>query len=92
MYLHIYKYWNIFRSETRNARSTRGCRVETVGVSRVKSRRPVCDASGAYRAIYVARFEAAVYVLHAFQKKSQETAKMDIELARSRYRMIGAKS
>lgn len=27
------------------------------------------DASGAFRAIYVAKFEAAVYVLHAFQKK-----------------------
>ena len=48
--------------------------------------------SGGYRAIYVAKFEAAVYVLHAFQKKSQQTAKMDIELAKVRYRMIGGKS
>lgn len=31
----------------------------------------VRDASGAYRAIYVAKFETAVYVLHAFQKKTQ---------------------
>lgn len=52
----------------------------------------VRDESGAYRAIYVAKFEAAVYVLHAFQKKSQRTAKMDIELAKVRYRMIGGKS
>ena len=51
----------------------------------------VRDASGAYRAIYVAKFEAAVYVLHAFQKKSQQTAKADIDLAKARYRMIGGK-
>lgn len=47
------------------------------------------DASGAYRALYVAKFEAAVYVLHAFQKKTQQTAKTDIALAKVRYRMIG---
>ncbi len=29
-------------------------------------------AAGAYRVIYVARFEDAVYVLHAFQKKTQK--------------------
>jgi phage-related protein len=45
-----------------------------------------------YRAIYVAKFEAAVYVLHAFQKKSQQTAKVDIEFAKARYRTIGGKS
>jgi len=49
----------------------------------------VRDESGAYRIIYVAKFEAAVYVLHAFQKKSQQTAKADIDLAKVRDRMIG---
>ena len=37
----------------------------------------------AYRAIYTVRFEGAVYVLHAFQKKSPKgikTAKADVEL------------
>lgn len=43
---------------------------------------------GAWRAIYVAKFEAAVYVLHAFQKKTQQTSKEDIELARKRYQQI----
>ena len=43
----------------------------------------VRDESGAYRAIYVAKFEAVVYGLHAFQKKSRQTAKMDIELAKA---------
>lgn len=51
----------------------------------------VRDSSGAYRAMYVAKFEAAVYVLHAFQKKTQRTAKTDIELGKARYRMIGGK-
>lgn len=49
----------------------------------------VRDVSGSYRAIYVAKFESAVYVLHAFQKKSQRTARPDIALAEARYRMIG---
>lgn len=46
---------------------------------------------GAWRAIYVAKFEAAIYVLHAFQKKTQKTRKDDIELAKKRYKQIGAR-
>ncbi len=46
--------------------------------------------AGEWRAIYVAKFEAAVYVLHAFQKKTQKTPAGDIELARKRYKLIGA--
>ncbi|ROZ61429.1 type II toxin-antitoxin system RelE/ParE family toxin [Ramlibacter sp. WS9] len=44
------------------------------------------DAAGAFRVIYVAKFADAVYVLHCFQKKSQKTSKMDLELAARRYR------
>ena len=40
--------------------------------------------AGEHRVLYVARFEDAVYILHAFQKKSQQTARRDIELARRR--------
>jgi phage-related protein len=42
------------------------------------------EASGAYRVIYVAKFEAAVYVLHCFQKKTQQTSREDIALATQR--------
>jgi phage-related protein len=42
-------------------------------------------AGGAFRVIFVARFVEAVYVLHAFQKKSQKTARADIGLARMRF-------
>lgn len=52
----------------------------------------VRDASGAYRAIYDAKFATAVYVLHAFQKKSRQTAKRDVELSKARYKLIGGKS
>jgi phage-related protein len=47
-------------------------------------------AGGTYRAVYTVRFAAAVYVLHAFQKKSRkgrETPKSDMDLVRRRLRM-----
>lgn len=43
---------------------------------------------GEWRVIYVAKFANAVYVLHAFQKKTQKTRREDIELARRRYQQI----
>jgi len=47
----------------------------------------VRDPNGAYRVIYVAKFTDAVYVLHAFQKKTQKTARADLDLAMQRYRI-----
>lgn len=47
----------------------------------------VRDRYGAYRVIYVAKFTDAVYVLHAFQKKTQKTARADLDLAVQRYRI-----
>lgn len=44
------------------------------------------DKDGWYRIIYVAKFENAVYVLHSFQKKTNETSKADIDLATARYK------
>ena len=41
-----------------------------------------------YRVIYVASFPDAIYVLHAFQKKSSKTASRDIQLAREAYAEI----
>ncbi|HEU5136831.1 MAG TPA: type II toxin-antitoxin system RelE/ParE family toxin, partial [Steroidobacteraceae bacterium] len=45
----------------------------------------VRDSTGAFRVIYLATFENAVYVLHAFQKKTRKTARLDIDVARIRY-------
>lgn len=37
-----------------------------------------------HRVFYVASFSEAVYILHAFEKRSRKTPKRDIELARKR--------
>jgi len=55
-----------------------------VGVQEIRVR----DVAGAFRVIYIARFEEAIYVLHAFQKKTQKTGPLDLELARQRYRRL----
>ncbi len=44
------------------------------------------DADGAFRVIYVSKFETAIYVLHCFQKKTQKTSREDIALATRRYK------
>jgi phage-related protein len=46
------------------------------------------DAAGAFRVMYVAKFDNAVYVLHCFQKKTQKTSKADLNLAAQRYREL----
>ena len=46
------------------------------------------DDAGAFRVLYVANIKDAVYVLHAFQKTTQQTAKRDLDLAASRLRQI----
>jgi len=43
-----------------------------------------------HRVIYVAKFFEAVYVLHAFQKKSQRTRKPDLDLAKTRLKELKA--
>jgi len=44
---------------------------------------------GEWRVIYVVKHHEAVYVLHAFQKKTKKTSKQEIDLARQRYKQIG---
>lgn len=46
---------------------------------------------GEWRVLYVAKFGDAVYVLHAFRKKTQRTLRSDIELAARRYQEIAKK-
>jgi len=41
-----------------------------------------------HRLIYLGKYEEAVYVLHAFQKKTQKTSKRDVETARHRLARI----
>ena len=58
--------------------STVGAGVNEIGVR----------AGGQFRVLYVAKFAEAVYVLHAFAKKTSKTAPRDIEIGRRRYAMI----
>ena len=44
------------------------------------------EKDGAFRVIYVAKFEDAIYVLHCFQKKSQKTGSDDIAISLRRYK------
>jgi len=52
------------------------------GVEEIRLR----DDSGIYRVLYTARFAEAVFVLHAFEKKTQRTSQRDIEIAKTRFR------
>lgn len=45
----------------------------------------ISDPSGAFRVIYSAVFADAVYVFHAFQKKTQATSSRDLDLAAARF-------
>lgn len=54
-----------------------------IGVNELRVRK-----GGAFRVIYLAKFQEAVYVLHAFEKKSRKTDKSDVELARERFRSL----
>ena len=57
--------------------------MKTVGTGTREIR--VRDETGAFRVIYVATLPEAIYVLHAFRKKTEKTAKDDIDLARRRF-------
>lgn len=41
-----------------------------------------------FRVIYVAKFTDRIFVLHAFEKKSQKTSQKDCEQARRRYKLM----
>jgi len=41
-----------------------------------------------HRVLYVAKFAEAVYVLHAFEKRTRHTATGDLDLARQRLRLL----
>jgi len=41
-----------------------------------------------HRVCYVAKFEGAIYVLHAFEKRARKTSQHDVELVRQRYQAL----
>jgi phage-related protein len=44
--------------------------------------------AGAHRVFYVASRPEAVYVLHAFEKKTQKTSAQDLRIGRDRFRAL----
>ena len=45
--------------------------------------------AGARRVFYLATRAEAIYVLHAFEKKTQKTSSHDLEVGRDRFRSLG---
>jgi phage-related protein len=45
--------------------------------------------AGAHRVFYLATRAEALYVLHAFEKKTQKTSARDLRIGRERFRAIG---
>src|ERR1700752_783053 len=45
--------------------------------------------AGAHRVFYLATRADAVYVLHAFEKKTQKTSSQDLQIGRNRFRALG---
>lgn len=48
----------------------------------------VRDEDGWFRVLYVAKFEEAIYVLHAFQKKTNDTPQGEIDAGKRRYKEL----
>ena len=48
----------------------------------------IWDDAGTFRVIYTARLADAIFVLHAFQKKTQATSKRDIDIAKARFAQL----
>ena len=48
----------------------------------------IADADGQFRVIYVTKFEDAIYVLHAFAKKSQKTPQRNLDMAAARFKAL----
>jgi phage-related protein len=54
------------------------------GAREIRVRTP----DGAFRVFYVVESATDVYVLHAFQKKTQRTSSKDIDKGKARYKLI----
>lgn len=46
------------------------------------------EEAGAFRVIYLAKLADAIFILHCFQKKTEQTSERDIDLARKRFKEL----
>lgn len=58
-------------------------RIVGPGVSEIR-----VHVEGEHRVLYVAKFQRAVYVLHAFIKRTQKTPRSAVTLAKARYEEV----
>jgi phage-related protein len=58
--------------------------MSTVGHGAIEIR--IHEEGREHRVLYLAKFADAVYVLHAFEKKTRKTSHQDLEIGRRRYR------
>ncbi len=55
-----------------------------LGVKEIRVR----NAFGAFRTVYIIKKRSSIFVLHAFEKKTQKTPKKEIDLAKERFKQI----
>ncbi|WP_426617157.1 type II toxin-antitoxin system RelE/ParE family toxin [Raoultella sp. R2A007] len=60
--------------------------VSTWGIGVIEIR--LTGEDGEYRVVYVAKFDEAIYVLHAFDKKTQQTSPRDVNIFKARYKAV----
>jgi len=48
----------------------------------------VKDEQGIYRVVYLVKYLDLIHVLHAFQKKTEKTAKRDLDIAKQRLKQL----
>jgi phage-related protein len=56
--------------------------IEGAGTKEIR----IKQTDGAFRVMYIAKFEDATYVLHCFKKKTQKTSQKDRDLSIQRYK------
>jgi phage-related protein len=71
--------------QSRRPINTRPLTTIANGVAEIRVRD---DKSNQYRVIYITKIAQTVHVLHAFQKKSQQTPKADLNIATDRLKEL----
>ncbi|MDO8263319.1 MAG: type II toxin-antitoxin system RelE/ParE family toxin [Gallionella sp.] len=65
------------------------CVSRKIGTALTRTFEVRINMQGQSRVFYVAKHEDAGYMLHCFHKTTARTAKVDIDLAAKRYKLIG---
>jgi len=61
--------------------------LDSLGIRQLTA--PPTHIGGAHRVFYLVTRADAIYVLHAFEKKTQRTSSHDLQIGRDRFRALG---